>query len=271
MKRPPILLSVLLLVGAAVLAPAFAADMTADQIIERSTSNRTVKNSVQTMTMTIFDKRGNSRVRKITSKVKEGDDGLSKSYVRFDEPSEVEGVQFLTVQNKGGDDDQWLYMPAGGILNRISGSTRGGSFMGSDFSYEDLSIGGDAGDGTHTRLDKGDASIKVGDATLGVYQVETVPKPEVQSSYTRFVSYISKDDFMPRRIEFFDKKGELIKVMSLLNIRPDGDLLVPMKTTMENKKRGTRTEVTVEEYRVNVSAEELPDSMFTPDFLQTEG
>ena len=250
-------------------SPAMATELTADQIVERSTSNRTVKNSVQTMTMKIYDKRGNARVRKITSKVKEGPEGLSKSYVRFDEPSEVEGVQFLTVQNKDADDDQWLYMPAGGILNRISGSSRGGSFMGSDFSYEDLSIGSEAGDGTHKVL--GEENITVGGQSYDVYKVETVPKPEVKSSYTRFISYVSKSDFMPRQIEFFDKRGDLIKRMQLLNIKADGELLIPMTTTMENLKRKTRTEVIVGEYRVNVPAEELPDSMFTPDFLQSEG
>jgi len=251
------------------LAPVAAGDMTADQIIERSTGNRTVKNSVQTMTMKIFDKRGNSRVRKITSKVREGEGGLSKSYVRFDEPSEVEGVQFLTVQNKDADDDQWLYMPAGGILNRISGSSRGGSFMGSDFSYEDLSIGSDAGDGTHKLL--GEESISVAGESFDVYKVETIPKPEAKSSYTRFISYVSKSDFMPRQIDFFDKRGAQIKRMQLMEIKADGDILIPMKTTMENLKRSTRTEVIVEEYRVNVAADELPDSMFTPDFLQSEG
>jgi hypothetical protein len=269
MTRFPNYLLALLLCSLFGSSPAAAADLTVDQIIARSAGNRTVKNSVQTMTMKIFDKRGNSRVRKITSKVKEGEGGLSKSYVRFDEPSEVAGVQFLTIQNKDADDDQWIYMPAGGILNRISGSSRGGSFMGSDFSYEDLSIGSDAGDGTHTLL--GEETISVGGESFAVYKVETVPKPEVKSSYTRFISYISKSDFMPRQIDFFDKRGNPIKRMRLMDIKADGDLLIPMKTSMENLKRGTHTEVIVEEYRVNVSADELPDSMFTPDFLQSEG
>jgi len=269
MTRFPKFLLSLFLLSSLGLAPASAADLSVDEIIERSAAKRTVKNSVQTMTMKIFDKRGNSRVRKITSKVKEGASGLSKSYVRFDEPSEVEGVQFLTIQNKDADDDQWLYMPAGGILNRISGSSRGGSFMGSDFSYEDLSIGSDSNDGTHTLL--GEESVTVGGQSFDVYKVETVPKPEVKSAYTRFISYISKSDFMPRQVDFFDKRGNQIKRMQLMNIKSDGDLLIPMKTSMENLKRGTHTDVLIEEYRVNVSAEELPDSMFTPDFLQSEG
>jgi hypothetical protein len=270
MIRFPKLLLTLLFAAVVGLPPASASDLTAEQIIERSTSNRTVKNSVQTMTMKIFDKRGNARVRKITSKVKEDEAGLSKSYVRFDEPSEVEGVQFLTVQNKDADDDQWLFMPAGGgNLNRISGSSRGGRFMGSDFSYEDLSIGSDASAGTHSLA--AEQTITVGGESFEVYTVETVPTPEAKSSYTRFISYVSKTDFMPRQIDFFDKRGNQIKRMQLMDIKAEGDSLIPMKTTMENLKYSTRTEILVEEYRVNVPAEELPDSMFTSDFLQSEG
>ena len=79
MIRFPKLLLTLLFAAVIGLPLASASDLTAEQIIERSTSNRTVKNSVQTMTMKIFDKRGNARVRKITSKVKEDEAGLSKS------------------------------------------------------------------------------------------------------------------------------------------------------------------------------------------------
>jgi len=270
MKRLPLFLSICLLLTGGLVGSVEAGGLTADQIIEKSTSNRTVKNSIQTMTMKIYDSRGNARVRTITSKIKENEDGLARSYVRFDEPADVEGVQFLTVQNAGVEDDQWLYMPAAGMLNRISGSSRRGSFMGSDFSFEDLSIGGNPDDGTHKLL--GETTIEVGGTRYAVYKVETIPKAELKSGYQRFVSYISKDDFMPRQIEFYDaKKGALIKRMSLLNVKRDGELLVPLKTTMENIKRGTRTEVLVEDYRVNVPAEELPDSMFTPDYLQSEG
>ncbi|MEE2829867.1 MAG: outer membrane lipoprotein-sorting protein [Myxococcota bacterium] len=267
MIRFPIALSIVLLLSLPTLAPAGAGELTADQIIARSTANQTVKNSVQTMTMTIVSRKGEQRVRKITSKIKKADGGVTKSYVRFDEPADYEGVQFLTIENPQGEDDQWLF--AAGVLNRISGGKRHGSFMGSDFSFEDLSVGSNPDDGTHTLV--GEDTIEVGGSSVAVYKVQTVPKPELGSAYTRFIAYIAKGDFMPRSVEFFDKKDELAKRMTLVEVKPEGDLRIPIKTTMENLKRGTRTEIVVENYQVNVPASDLPDEVFTPDFLESEG
>ncbi len=253
----------------ALAAPVFGQDLTAEEIISKSTANRNVKNSIQTMTMKIFDTSGRARERKITSKIKEGDDGRSMSYVRFNEPEDYAGVQFLTISNPGGEDDQWLYMPANGILNRITGSSKKGSFMGSDFTFEDLSVGGNVDDGVHTL--QGEEDLVLDGQTYGVYKVQTVPKPEVKSAYSRFVTYITRDDLMPRRVEFFDKNDVMVKRMTLHDIEKDGEVRFPKRTIMENLKRGTRTEVQVDEYRLNVPPEELPDTMFTPDFLQSEG
>ncbi|HCP45111.1 MAG TPA: hypothetical protein DIU15_03665 [Deltaproteobacteria bacterium] len=259
-------LSTLCLVSAP--SSAQATELTAAEIVARSASNRTVQNSEQWMTMEIYDRNGRSRVRKIVSRVKEGADGVSKSHVEFVEPEDVSGVQFLTVENPKGEDMQWLFMPASGILNQISGSTRRGSFMGSDFTFEDLSVG-QAGDGDHTRQD--DGTVTIGGKTIQTYVVSSVPKAELKSAYTRIVSYIEKDRLIPRQILFYDKKGENSKRMTILDVALRGDVLVPMHTTMENLKRGTRTEVKVESVEVNVPAERLPDHRFTPEAMQSEG
>ena len=59
--------------------------------------------------------------------------------------------------------------------------------------------------------------------------------------------------------------------MVIVELKKEAGRLVPIRTTMENLKRGTRTEILVEDYRVDVPESELPDEMFTPDFLQSEG
>ena len=65
------------------------------------------------------------------------DDG-DKSLMVFDEPRDVKGTALLTHAHKQEADDQWLYLPALKRVKRISSSNRSGSFMGSEFSYEDL-------------------------------------------------------------------------------------------------------------------------------------
>jgi len=249
--------------------PALTDDLTAAQIIEKSAENRNVRNSVQTMILRIYGKSGSFRERKIESKIKEGEDGRARSYVRFLEPEDVEGVQFLTIQNPAGEDDQWLFMPAGGgMLTRISGSSKKGSFMGTDFRFEDLEVGS-AEDGTHELL--GEETIEVAGESFVCFKISTVPNESRGSSYTKIVTWVSKDDFVPRKVEFYDKKGELEKRMTLQGVKKDGDNVIPTLTVMENLKRGTKTEVIVEDYRTNVDPSELPDEIFTPDYLQSEG
>lgn len=266
----PVVRTLLLLLLALLLpaAPTVAQELTAAEIVKRSGDNRNVSNSEQTMTLEIFDKRGSSRTRTIESRIKEGDDGVAKSLVKFTAPSDVAGVQFLSVANPKGEDDQWLYFPEGDILNRIAGSGRRGSFMGTDFSFEDLEVG-QAEDASHTK--KPDTDLEVGGKTFKVWVIESIPNEDAGSAYSKLVSYIDKADNMPRRVDFFDKKGNHIKQMSVLEVKKDGETLVPQKTEMKNLKKGTRTEIRVESYKVNVSAEEMPDEMFTAEFLRSEG
>ena len=265
--------SLAILVGLFVLpeltpAQAQAEELTAQEIVRRSARNRTVRNSEQTLTMEIFDRNGRSRTRRIVSRVKEDDEGTSKSHVEFVEPEDVAGVQFLTIQNPKGEDLQWLFMPASGMLNQISGSTKKGSFMGSDFSFEDLSVG-QVEDATHAV--EPDTTIEVDGKSFATHVVASTPKPELGSAYTKIVSYIDKDQFIPRQVLFFDKKGENSKKMTIHAVEKRGDVVIPMRTTMENLKRGTRTEVRVDKVEVNVPAERLPDHLFTPESLQSEG
>jgi len=268
--RVPIL--PLIAVAAALLAlhlpgGAVGAELSAADIIGKSAARRTVTNSEQTMVMEIFDKMGRSRVRKIVSRVKDSD-GVSKSHVEFVEPEDVNGVQFLTVQNPNGEDFQWLYMPASGVLNQISGSSRRGSFMGSDFSFEDLTVG-QVGDGDHSLLTA--SSIEVEGKPVEVHVVQSIPKAALKSAYTRIVTYIEKARLMPRKGEFFGKKGVHVKTMPILEVQDKGGVFVPMRTRMENLKRGTKTEVRVEAVEVNLPPEKLPDYLFTPESLQSEG
>ena len=270
MPRPRVLalavaLFALLLFGGA----ASAEELTADQIVAKSTEGRSFTNSVQTMTMKVYGKDGRFRTRKITSKIKLGEDGLTRSYVRFVEPEDVEGVQFLSVENKTGEDGMWLYMPAVGSPNRISGSGKSGSFMGSDFSFEDLAVGNSTTEGGHTLA--GTERVEVGGASFETWKIETVPDASLDSSYTKIVTWIDQVDFMPRQVEFFDKKGVLLKRMKLEKVAKDGEMMIPTLTVMMNLKRGTKTEIIVQEYKMDVPAEELPDTMFTPEFLVSEG
>lgn len=242
---------------------------TADAILQQAQKNREIGSSIQTLTLTTWDKNGNAKEKQVTSRIKQGADGLGKSYIRFDGPADYAGVQFLSREVAGAEAEQFSYMPSmGGDVTQITGSSRSGAFFGTDFSYEDLAIG-DPKDGDHKNL--GRKQVELAGEKLDVWEIETVPKAELKSAYTRLVTWVDIKTNMPRQVVFFDKKGEESKRMTLREIKVDGARLVPMVTEMQNLKKGTRTEIRILDYRADVPEGELPDSMFTPDYMKSQG
>ena len=91
------------------------------------------------LTMVLRNRHGEESVRRFRTRTLELIDDGDKTLSVFDEPADVRGTALLTHTHKTGDDDQWLYLPALKRVKRIGSSNRSGSFVGSEFSYEDLS------------------------------------------------------------------------------------------------------------------------------------
>ena len=96
------------------------------------------KDSTADMLMVLKNKHGQESSRKIRSKNLEVDGDGDKSLTIFDNPKDVKGTAFLNFTHKVNDDDQWLYLPALKRVKRISSKNKSGSFMGSEFAYEDI-------------------------------------------------------------------------------------------------------------------------------------
>lgn len=140
--------------------------------------------SVSVMEMKLINARGQEKIRQMSMKVLEGEEA-DKSLMEFDTPADVKGTKFLSYEHINKDDDQWLYLPALKRVKRIASKNKSGAFMGSEFSYEDLSAF-NVNKYTYT-----------GDAKLGilndkeVYIGESVPVSKY-SGYTKLISYIDK-------------------------------------------------------------------------------
>ena len=91
------------------------------------------------MTMVLRDRQGRESVRQMRFKVLEVPEDGDKSLFVFDRPADVRGTALLTHAHINAQDDQWLYLPALKRVKRINAAKRSGSFMGSEFSYEDIS------------------------------------------------------------------------------------------------------------------------------------
>jgi len=124
--------------------PAFAQDETPQDkglgiAREASARNDGFGDFTAGLTMVLRDRHGRESTRQMRFKVLEVPGDGDKSLFVFDQPRDVQGTALLTHSHINTQDDQWLYLPALKRVKRINASKRSGSFMGSEFSYEDMS------------------------------------------------------------------------------------------------------------------------------------
>jgi hypothetical protein len=240
------------------------------EVMEKVDQRNTGDSRHALMGMDLIDKNGEVSPRVIevwSEKYGNSADDLDKTVMVFHEPSSVKNTRFLQVQNKEADDDQWIYLPALGRVRRISSSQGGDSFMGSDFSYDDMKS---------REID--DFSYQIlKEETLGKYEtyvVEAVPKNPEDEQYQKSVSWVTKKHFIPVKVEMYDKKtGELYKRMTVeQNIEKVNGIWTIYSTTMKNLESGHSTRLYIKSRDNNYLLEynkDIADNMFTQQFLKT--
>lgn len=152
---------------------------------------------------------GASSERQFTTQAVEVGDGEDRGMLVFTYPPDIARTALLTIGNKSDDDDQWLYLPALKRVKRISAGGKTGSFVGSEFSYEDLSAP-QIEDYTHLWLREEPCP---GHAELLCDVVERRPKDE-DSGYTRIVSWQDQTNYRSYYAEFYDRKDALLKTLT---------------------------------------------------------
>ncbi|MFH1724790.1 MAG: outer membrane lipoprotein-sorting protein [Elusimicrobiota bacterium] len=221
------------------------------------------RNARAEMTMTLRNRRGDESVRRMRMRTLEVTDDGDKSLIIFDNPKDVKGTAFLTFTHKKGNDDQWLYLPALKRVKRISASNRSGSFMGSEFSYEDLSSW-EVEKYAYTWL-REEACPSEEFEELRCDVVESYPADK-KSGYTRIVSWIDAEEYRNVRSEFYDRKSSRLKTLT-----PGGyeryldKFWRPLRMEMVNHQTGKSTELRWRDYRFRTG---LKDSDFDRNALK---
>jgi outer membrane lipoprotein-sorting protein len=209
--------------------------------------------------MKLISKGGQERIRELTMLRKNYGDvgGDQKFFIYFFQPADVKDMTFMVYKYPAKDDDRWLFVPAINMVRRIAAQDKRSSFVGSDFTYEDIS-GRDIEDDVHSITKE----EKIG--TKDCYVVKSTPKAaDVDYSYK--LSWIDKTSFLPVKEEYYDRKGELYKVFTADEIKDVKGLPTVTKRIMKNLQSGHRTEVTFTKTDYNIGIE---DSLFTERFLK---
>ncbi len=184
------------------------------------------KDSISKMQMKLINARGQEKVRTMSMKVLEGE-SEDKSLMEFLTPADVKGTKFLNYEHVDKDDDQWLYLPALKRVKRIASKNKSGSFMGSEFAYEDLS-----GFNVKKYNYEGKAEEVVVNG-ISMYKTYSTPISKY-SGYTKLLSWIDKKTFLIQKIEYYDRKKELLKTAYFNRYKIFGDVYRISKITMKN-------------------------------------
>ena len=217
-------------------------------------------NQTADLQMTLIDQNDNERKRtiKLFSKDKGRDTWRMQFFLA---PADVKDTGFLTYDYYGGDqdDDQWLYLPDLRKTKRIASSDKSSSFMGSDFSYADM---------TRRVLDEWDYKLLKEDLVDGqkVWLIETLPVSkavEDRYGYKKSIVYVRQDNFMVIRAIHVLKSGNKVKYMEVKKIDQIDGIWVAVETWMKttrNKRTLHRTILTMDDIKYN---QDLDESIFS--------
>ena len=158
------------------------------------------------MTMILRNRHGEESTREIRNRTKEVDGDGDKTLIIFDEPRDIKGTAFLNYTHAVGPDEQWLYLPALKRVKRIASNNKSGPFMGSEFAYEDISS---------QEVEKYTYAYLRDEVIDGVdhFVIERYPVDE-NSGYTRQVAWYDKAEYRLQKIDFYDRKDDLLKTLT---------------------------------------------------------
>jgi len=247
--------------------PAHAAELGAHEIMEKNffvTKTKTLKSDA---TMVLVNDKDQTRERKTTTVSKLQKNGVDSSLlVRFATPADIKGTGFLQIEHSEGDDDQWIYLPALKKSRRLVANNKKDSFVGSDFSYGDISL---------PKVDAYTHSVLRSENLSGqdCYVIESVPKDDTvkhDSGYSKKTIWVRKDNFLEAKVEYYDLSGRLLKTQITGNhkmVEPDTQRWVALRREMINHQTAHKTILTFDSVESGLS---LADDLFTTRYLERE-
>ena len=242
-------------------------NLSGNEIYEKAVSTSRLDGSEAVSRMIIIDKKGRERVRDTAQITKLYDNGKTeKRLIRFLSPADVKGTGFLTFDYEEKDDDMWLYMPALRKVRRIVSSEKSKSFMGSEFSYSDMSP-----------LSASDFNIRLtGEETVNMVEcfvLEMIPVNDEladENGFTLKKAWVGKTDFVIRKAEYYDFSDMLYKTLNVEKvglIDSEKKKYRPMLLKMENHENGRKSILEIKQIVLN---RDVGEEYFTQRYLSRE-
>ncbi|MGE7961962.1 outer membrane lipoprotein-sorting protein [Pseudomonas sp. NPDC089918] len=269
-------LNLIALIFSAVIPSAFAQSYTGEQIMLLNEDSRKSLSETSDVFITMTDAQGNVRERTLKLRIDDGDKAARKSYLEFVEPKDVKGTRVLALEksNAEEDPDRWIYLPALRKVRRIAGADQTQSFVGTDFTYEDMSItDGVVGVKHHSYKILREETIKDNSGVeRKCWVVEATPttkKQMEQGLYGKRIIWVEQQYYTAIQEQYFNKSGQLFKIRTSSDIREFPATAGttewrPNLFSMKNLETGHSTQVRFEQ----VLDQPIDAKIFTRRFME---
>lgn len=233
--------------------------LTADEIAQAVDQRDDGDKGTAELEMVLIDQQGQTRSRKMQKfEMDVGKD--THSVIFFTAPADVRNSAFLTYDyaDSDKDDDQWLYLPELRKTKRIVSSDKSNSFMGSDFSYADM-----------TQRDVSDYQYRIAKESEvrehPVWIMEAVPKQQKtidETGYQKSYMFVRKDNFVVVRAIHFQTDGK-VKYMDVKKLEQIDGIWVATEISMTTTKNKVTLHQTVLQFNQVRFNQSFDDDMFS--------
>lgn len=263
MKKILIAFAGLMVLGSAMFA------QSVEEIMKKSTGLACPKYSIGTLTLDLLDKSGNVTEHRVINQI--GDEKESLRHVVFDfrSPASVKDTRILQAEKVGREDEKWIYLPSLKTTRRIANAERSKSFVGSEFTYNDMTVR-KFEDDAFEMLEE-NVTMNVGGKQEKLWKVKATPVQNKNVEFAYIIKYIDKVSYLPLVEEYYDKTGKMIKLRTItkheiVKGETGKEYWLRRETIMENKVTGRGTRVAVEKMTFD---KPVSDRYFTQNWLNT--
>jgi outer membrane lipoprotein-sorting protein len=184
-------------------------------------------------------------------------DGARASYLELIAPEDLKGIRFLFLERADGPSEQYMKVAASRTSVRVADEVRKQPFLGSTFYIADL---------IEPPVDAFTYKFVGEDQVLGrrVMLVEATPKTPSKEIYSKTVLALDPKDLLALRRQFYDQKGQILKVWTVEKVDKVDGIWTMMDQRMTNSQSNEQSRLDIKDIKYNV---DLPDSMFAPKYL----
>ncbi|MGZ3775729.1 MAG: outer membrane lipoprotein-sorting protein [Pseudobdellovibrionaceae bacterium] len=179
--------------------------------------------------------------------------------VRMLKPQDLKGTALLATL-KGDKEDKWIYLPSSKQTRRLTGENGQGGILGSELSVEDFDF--NKNKNAENVLKK---EIEISGKKYFIIESNV---STTSPNYSKVVSYVSEIDYLPVKIECFDKQAKLLKVLDISGYKQvSKNKWRAGKIKIRNVQNNRATEITLAQIKLD---QNLKSSRFTPKALSEE-